>query len=194
MKKDILLSAIAGLIAGAFIYPTLSNLQLNIPYQNYLLFLVLPLGAATFVTLTKKVIPRFFQFSKFVVTGGLNFSIDFGVLNLLILSSSVATGTLYAIFKAVSFVVANTNSFFWNGNWTFSDSQVQKGIGEYIRFFGVSLIGLLINVGLASFVVGYIDPKFGADARIWANVGAACGSIGGLLWSFFGYKFLVFKD
>lgn len=128
------------------------------------------------------------QIIKFVVVGVFNTLLDFAVLNLLILLSGVASGTPFIFFKAVSFLIAVVNSYFWNRRWTFrSDKQV------FIQFFVVSAVGLLLNVGTASFLVNILGPQFGLSEKIWANVGAAGGTLVVMTWNFLGYKFLVFR-
>ena len=130
----------------------------------------------------------FRQIIKFVIVGALNTLVDLAVLNLLIFLTGVASGTPFIFFKAVSFLVAVTNSYFWNRRWTFrSDKQV------FIQFFMVSAIGLILNVGTASFLVNMLGPQFGLSAKIWANVGAAGGTLVVMTWNFLGYKFVVFK-
>jgi putative flippase GtrA len=137
--------------------------------------------------------PFFFQFGKFVVVGVINTMIDFGVLNLLIWLTAISAGIYFSLFKALGFIFANINSYFLNKFWTFGQHS-QVGSGEYGKFFTISLIGLLINVGVASLVVNLIGPRFEIGPTLWANVGAAFGSGAGLLWNFIGYKFIVFKS
>lgn len=198
MRKDLLLALIAGLIAGIFLMPTLKTLGAELPYWNFLplfVLILLPLACVTWIFLIKKIFGgsgSLFQIAKFAVVGGLNASIDFGVLNILIIFTQVASGSYFSLFKALSFIVANINSYFWNRSWTF-EGRSQIGTGEYAKFFSVSLGGLLINVAAASIVVNLIGPQFGLSSELWANVGALFASLAGLLWNFLGYKLMVFK-
>ena len=141
-----------------------------------------------------------YQFAKFFLVGGLNVLVDLGVLNLLILVSAVSSGLGYSVFKGISFLVAVTNSYFWNKNWTFKKDGIllhssipENKKGEFGQFLVVSAIGFLINVLTASLVVNLVGPQFGLNVKTWANVGALMGSVVGLLWNFIGYKFIVFK-
>lgn len=134
------------------------------------------------------------QAVKFVLVGGLNTVIDFGVLNLLIFTTSIASGFGYAAFKGISFVAAVINSYFLNKFWTFK-SAGNSG-KEFSQFFLVSLIGFGINVGVASLVVNAIANPFGFSGisdKIWANVGALAATFCAMAWNFIGYKFIVFK-
>ena len=128
------------------------------------------------------------QIIKFVLVGGFNTLVDLAVLNALIFLTGVASGTPFIFFKAISFLVAVTNSYFWNRRWTFrSDKHV------FIQFLLISTIGLLLNVGTASFLVNILGPQFGLSEKIWANVGAVGGTLVVMTWNFLGYKFVVFK-
>ena len=128
------------------------------------------------------------QIIKFVVVGISNTLVDLAVLNLLIFLTGIASGAGFSFFKAVSFLFAVTNSYFWNRRWTFrSDKQV------FTQFFVVSTIGLLLNVGTASFFVNILGPQFGLSETIWANVGAVGGTLVVMTWNFLGYKFVVFR-
>ena len=128
------------------------------------------------------------QIIKFVIVGVSNTLVDLAVLNTLIFLTGIASGGAFSLFKATSFLVAVTNSYFWNRRWTFrSDKQV------FIQFFVVSTIGLLLNVGTASFVVNMLGPQLGLSEKIWANVGAVGGTLVVMTWNFLGYKFIVFK-
>ena len=65
---------------------------------------------------------------------------------------------------------------------------------EFLQFFAVSIIGFLINVLVASvaFKIVLMSPTNLTDNQT-GLIGAAAGSIAGLLWNFIGYKFWVFK-
>jgi len=64
---------------------------------------------------------------------------------------------------------------------------------EFGQFFMVTLIGLGLNIGVASFVVNVIGPQFGMSETLWANVGGIAAAFGVTAWNFIGYKFFVFK-
>ncbi|MCD6528111.1 GtrA family protein, partial [bacterium] len=185
-----------GEIASWFIIAVIKNLSIKIPYLSFLP-LVFPIFCAVFLYvsyLIGKKIRVIFQFGKFILVGGLNTVVDFGVLNLLIFLTSITSGWFYSIFKGISFLVATLNSYFWNKFWTFKVKKTHKSAKEFLQFLIVSIIGLCINVGMASLVVNKIGVQWGVSSEIWANIGAAAGSISGLLWNFLGYKFVVFSN
>ncbi len=134
------------------------------------------------------------QFAKFCVISFSNLVIDFGILNLLIYYSGVAEGVLYSVFKAASFLLANVNGYAWNKSWTFRSREVEGWLKQFIRFFAVVGVGLVINVTVASYVVAEFGGSGGSiSSTLWANIGAAVSLIFTLFWNFFGLKYLVFE-
>jgi len=110
------------------------------------------------------------------------------VLNFLIFLTGVASGLPFGVFKGISFLVAATNSYFWNKRWTFRSNKK-----VFVQFLTVSTVGLFLNVSTASFLVNIVQPQFGLSEKVWANVGAINGTLVVMTWNFIGYKFVVFK-
>ena len=139
-----------------------------------------------------KFVPVLYQFGKFAAVGVMNTFVDVGVLNLeiLIVGSPGAWG--YRMMKAVSFVAATTNSFFWNKFWTF-DSREPANASQTVKFYAVAVVGFLLNVGVASVVFTNVMHPAAISNKQWANVGALAGVAASFLWDFLGYKYLVFK-
>lgn len=134
------------------------------------------------------------QFAKFCTISFSNLVIDFGILNLLIYYSGVAEGILYSVFKAASFLLANVNGYAWNKFWTFRSREVEGWMKQFIRFFGVVGVGLVINVAVASYVVAEFGGSGGSiSSTVWANIGAAVSLVFTLFWNYFGLKYLVFE-
>ena|SRR3989344_602119 len=193
-KKDYWLGLLAGLLIGLFFLPFLGITKPAL-YEKYYIFVVpffligAPLGlwVAKFISWKISVV---WQVGKFGVIGVLNTLIDWGVLSLLLASLG---GSLYAVYKGISFIVANINSYYWNKYWTFSGGVNQKTRGEFIQFFIVSAVGFFINVGIATYVFKSVSPVGGLNFNQWGILGAAIGSVAGLAWNFLGYKFFVFK-
>lgn len=136
------------------------------------------------------------QFGKFFLVGIMNTLVDLAVLNLETLASGIREGSGYAVQKGVSFMTAVIFSYFVNKNWTFEDNSKEKQGKKFSQFFFVSIIGMLINVSVATIAVTYIKPalnlSFISD-QLWVNIGALCGTAVGLFWNFLGYKLWVFK-
>lgn len=196
-KKDLVYGAINGLIFGALIPIALKNVGFQISPTLYLIiavsFMILAAFGIYIGYLLSRFIGFFFQLAKFGAVGAANFAVDFGVLNLLIFSTGLAAGWYFTFFKSISFVVAVINSFFWNKLWTFKKKQQKDTQKEFFQFILVSVIGLLINVGVASLIVNVVGPMGSIGDKTWANIGTAVASLVVLTWNFLGYKFIVFK-
>jgi len=204
MKKiDIISPIVLGLIISAFIISLLQIAESELIISSnhpilliFLIVLIVPSFLVLWVYITFHLGKRshaFFQFGKFIPIGVSNTAIDFGVLNLLILSSGADKGLLFSVFKGISFLCAVTNSYLWNKFWTF-ESRGRDGLGkQFLKFIVVACIGFVINVAIASFIVNFIEPAWGVSPILWANIGAFASIVIVILWNFIGYKYLVFK-
>lgn len=139
------------------------------------------------------------QFVRFGLIGGLNTGVDLVILNILMFIFSVYEGAGYSIIKATSFCFAATLSYFLNKHWAFKDTSKSKRAIQFSQFFAVSVVGAIINVSIATLIVTFIKPLFGAELiiplsdQLWGTIGALGGTAIGLIWNFLGYKLLVFK-
>ena len=195
-KNDALISAILGFFIGIFFFIVLKNLEVKIPYL-WLVIVAFPflsiLGMYVASFLGKKFL-IIYQAGKFLLVGALNTLVDLGILNILIWFTNIASGPWYSVFKGISFLVAVTNSYFWNRKWTFEKKQGGMFVsGEFSKFLMVTVIGFLFNVGVASFMVNSVGPQFGISAKLWASVGAVSATLVAWIWNFLSSKFIVFK-
>jgi len=128
------------------------------------------------------------QFFKFAITGILNTSVDFIILNFILFFSS-KTLIWFMIAKTFAFMGATTNSFILNRKWTFKSSKEYSD--ELIPFIVISCMALLINVTSASvlfhLLTNYLSPL------VTANVSAVAASLFAFSCNYFGYKYIVFK-
>ena len=134
----------------------------------------------------------FKEFVRFGAVGVSGTIIDFGILNTLIYITGHASGVWFPLFKGASTLIALVNSYIWNRKWTFRSQNDAKAV-EFGKFFVVSLIGLGINVGVASFIVNIIPRPVSFSPQLWANIGAASAISFSLIWNFLCYKFVVFN-
>lgn len=148
----------------------------------------------------RKKYPAIGQFIRFGLIGGMNTGVDLVILNILMFLTGFVDGTPYTLFKSISFLFAATFSYFMNKRWAFKDTSKKKSVQKFSQFFIVSIIGAVINVSVATLVVAYLKPmvgneifSIGISGQLWGTVGALFGTAVGLVWNFFGYKFLVFK-
>lgn len=202
--KNLVFSFFCGFFAGLcflpiILNPTISEIELlrNFFLKTKIYFFVpfffsffFCLGII-FASFFQSKLPILFQFAKFVEIGVLNTFLDMGILNFLSSLSGVTGGLLVGVFNSVSFLVAATNSYFWNKSWTFQKGKAFK-FKEFRFFIFISLIGLLINTGIViigTFLLKNIQVSSGAVlnlVKIFATLVA-------MIWNFFGYKIFVFK-
>lgn len=208
-KKDYVLGILAGLLIGFLALPVLKTVKpalfAELAAATPVFFLIAtPLGLMVFYYLSKRA-SVLWQIGKFGAIGVLNTLVDWGILTLFILifrkyfhieskDVFIMELTFYSLYKAISFIVANINSYCWNKYWTFSSGVLRKTKSEYLQFLAVSVVGFAINVSIASYVFNYIRPPGGLNFDQWGIIGAAAGTAVGLVWNFIGYKFIVFDE
>ena len=209
-QRDYKFAVALGLLIGLLLLPVLKTASPNI-YSKFALAIIIffplatPLGLRIAFYIGQK-IAIIYQIAKFGVIGVGNVLVDLGVLSLITMIFSsyfkieskdamIGAITFYSLFKSISFIVANINSYFWNKYWTFDQGQKKQTKSEFMQFFAVSVVGFLINVFVASVVfniiVGSIVTMTGGQLGL---IGAIAGSIAGLVWNFVGYKLWVFKS
>lgn len=208
-KKDLKLVAIIGGLVGLLAQPVLANvidkvqgplgeIGLSVPdialrIGLFLFFVILAPIALWVAYKVSKIVAVVYQFAKFGAVGSLNSFVDLGFFNLLTLIFTLpAQGSFgYAGFKALSFLAATTNSYFWNRKWTF-ESKTEANAGEAAKFYTIAIMSGLLNVGVAS-LVNVAQPA-SMDAEVWGNIVAPiCGILSSFIFNFLGYKFIVFK-
>ncbi len=198
-KSDFILSlAIGEATAWYFIY-ILRNSSIDFKYFSLLLWsliVVFPVLSLIGIWLAFLIGKRFlfvYQLAKFALIGVIATLVDLGILAFLVHFFGIDSGNWYLIFKAASFIVATCSKYLGDKLWAFEKKETKGVAGEFIKFFIVTLGGLLINVGIASFVVNTAGPQFGIKPELWANIGGIVAAFGTVAWNFVGYKFLVFK-
>jgi len=195
-KRDLKAGLIIGTAVGLLSQLILTNIVASpgylLRFGAFIAFVILAPLALYVAYLIGKMIPVIYQFAKFAAVGTLNTFVDIGVLNLEIFLSGQAGGLSYPVFKAISFIVATTNSFFWNKYWTFGAGGT-KASGEAPKFYLFAAIGWALNVGTATFIVDGLTRPVALSPNIWANLGALGGVAASFLWDFLAYKFFVFK-
>ena len=202
-KKDLTLSFIIGGAVGLLSQPIISNFSAGVgklasvplPELRLIAFLIFLFGApaALFVFyLLSRFVPVLYQFAKFASIGVLNTTVDLGVFNLeTFLYGSLPATFAFSVFKAISFLTATTNSFFWNKYWTFN-ANAKPQAGEVVKFYAVAIIGGFLNVGVAT-AVRTANPNFVSANTLVNFVAPLCGILAVFLWNFIGYKYVVFK-
>lgn len=190
-KKDAYKALVAGFVVSLFSLIIIKNLDVSLPVSKYWVpVLITPLmlaGLYVSFLIGKVWRPFVYQFGKFFVVGLLNTFLDLGILNLLIFFTNITQGIYFSAFKGISFVCAAINSYFWNKHWTFGKQ------GNFVLFFSVVLGSALLNVGLTSFLVNYVEAPDGIDLKMWDNISALSSVFFVMAWNYLGMKFIVFR-
>jgi len=197
MKRiDIILALITGEAVAWLIFGLIRGYGLEIRFLSWVLAVFLPILAVISLWicyLIGKKILWVFQVAKFLLIGVWATLIDLGVLNFLMWISGLAGGWAFNVFKGISFLVATFAKYWGNKFWAFEKME-KAGMGrEITQFYVVTLVGLGINVGVASLIVNTVGIQFGMPPKIWANIGAIIAALVAAGWNFIGYKFIVFK-
>jgi putative flippase GtrA len=153
------------------------------------------------------------RFFIFVIIGVWNTALDFFLFWILIRVFKKLPWpkklflTKASVAHTLSFLIANTQSYFLNRTFTFSDSTEDRGFGLY---FLVSLVTLSLTTAwiqlltikrtmetkdkLFKFLAKKLPftKKFLTDEN-WALAAKLSGSVIGILTNFLGYKFIVFS-
>ncbi len=201
-KADIILALISGegvawiaysLLKGAEVESVFGLAISSLLWTLFVIFPVLSLFGLWISYLIGKKYLFIFQVAKFLLVGVLAVLVDLGVLNILMSLFGVAAGWGFVLFKAVSFIVATFSKFWGNKFWAFEKAETEKMGKELLQFYVVTLVGMAVNVGVASFIVNSVGPQLGLNLQVWANIGAIVAAVAGAAWNFLGYKFVVFK-
>ena len=130
------------------------------------------------------------RFTKFFVVGAVNFFIDFSILNLLSFAIGINKGIVVAFFSAVSFLVANANSYFLNKKWTFKTSNKTS---KYKTFLVISVFGVTINISIVYLFTTLISQPY-FSGIVWLNISKIIATGFVMFFNYFGYKKFVFKN
>lgn len=177
-----------------FVLPVLKNINVEPPYK-LALFTIIPF-LWILLLFFSRLLGRYFswsrQFGKFLITGFLNTSIDFGILNIMSMKYGIYAGLRIIGINPLSFLAAITNSFFWNKYWTFETKNKPK-LKEIGGFLLVAIIGVIINTGIVLFITAFIAPFSVFNEGRILNLAKAIATGFVLFWNFWAMKIFVFK-
>ncbi|MCP6718745.1 MAG: GtrA family protein [Patescibacteria group bacterium] len=201
-KADIILAILSGEGVAWLFYGLIkgSGLEeifgIGVALMGWILFISFPILTLFALWISFLIGKKFLfvsQAAKFFLTGVMATLIDLGILNVLFWFFGLATGLTFSVFKGISFLVATLAKYWGNKFWAFEKSEMTGVKKEFTQFFVVTLIGLGINVGVASFIVDTVGPQYGIPLQVWINISALFAAVVGFIWNFSGYKFIVFK-
>lgn len=193
-SRDFNFSLAAAIITAVFLQPTLNATKITsslpVPLVAVLIgFVIVSAIGMYIVSVISQKLPILWQIAKFGQIGVLNTAVDFGILNILISITQIASGVGIIFINATSFMIALANSYFWNKNWVFAGNKKSN----FITFATVTLIGLSANTGIVYFLTTYIPPVIVSSQTLWANLAKLMATVVSLVWNFSGYKLIVFK-
>ncbi len=145
------------------------------------------------------------RFAKFLVVGTVGAVVDFGILNLLMLTlraRQIDLGTLRLLgtltlngnltfSNTISFTSAVISNFTWNRYWTYPESRSKRLAGQLGQFFVVNIAGLAINLT----VLNGLDPFFTSLlGPLGYNAAKAVATVVVLFWNFMVNRFWTYND
>lgn len=153
----------------------------------------------------------FIKFFKFGVVGGIGTFIDFAITAILMymfglqeflskdletfFASGVDNVALVVMFaNLVGFVVAATSNYFFNRIWTFNSKNPDVS-SEYTRFFIVSLIGLVINLGVIYLCNIHVTWSFTFMGFFFSSfwIAKIVATFVVMFWNFFANNYFTFR-
>ena len=149
----------------------------------------------TYVQDNRKELERFI---KFMVVGIIGAVVDFGVYNLLIEGLDL----LPEVAGSVSFVLAICSNFFWNRYWTYPDSRSKPLIRQFVQFFVVNALGIVIRLPVIALTKGpfgrLAERLFSLEttsaSTLGNNVALGVAVIIVMFWNFFVNRFWTYSD
>jgi len=128
------------------------------------------------------------QLVRFGVVGVINTSIDFGILNFLLLLSGRTDNEGLLLFNGVAFLCANLNSYFANRTWTFA-GYTNASLAEFGSFLCIAFFGLLFNSFVLWLLTSGLPPSF-----LTINLAKAGATGVSMIWNFCGYRLLLTRQ
>lgn len=197
MKRiDIILALVTGEVVGWLFYGIFKDLGVEIKFLGLILALSFPLLALAGLWVSFLIGKKYlfvFQAAKFALIGALATLVDLGVYKFLALIVDLDFDWSRNTYKGAAFAVATFAKYWGNKFWAFEKMEKGGMRKELVKFYVVTAIGLIVNVGIFSLVVNSVGPRFGVPLKTWETLGVIIASVAVAVWNFSGYKFIVFK-
>lgn len=123
---------------------------------------------------------------RFVLVGGTNTAIDFGILFLL---KSLGLDAILSNFISTS--VALVFSFFANKKFTFKDND-NRDKTQFIKFLTITLFGLWVIQPIIIWLVGLTLQPFNLNDYAILLIGKLLATCATLVWNYLLYKRFVY--
>ncbi|MBI5567633.1 MAG: GtrA family protein [Chloroflexi bacterium] len=148
------------------------------------------------VTFAKRNRKELKRFIKFMFVGGVGAVIDFGALNILAHGLNLDL----RISGTISFAMAVTSNFLWNRYWTYPESRAFPALPQYLQFFVINAMALVIRLPILTLLPGPIGgllESLGLDvgtAEVLGNNAALAVAVGiAMFWNFFINRFVTYR-
>lgn len=96
--------------------------------------------------------PSLGRFASFVGVGAIGFVVDATILSALVHGA----GWPHYSARALSFAAAVSVTWYLNRHWVFA--RTSEGAREYGAYFGVQVLGAVINLGTYALVIAFFPP------------------------------------
>ncbi len=130
------------------------------------------------------------QFVKFCIVGASSAVIDVGVFTLLHLHYEWYW--VYARF--ISVLLSVINGFIWNSIWTFRGLGADKYHLMFMKFLGINIVGLALNLGIMKLVFLLTEhPSTTHPDKLHTYAALAIAIVLVSIWNFAANKFWTFR-
>lgn len=123
---------------------------------------------------------------RFAVVGMVKAAIDFGLFNLILLTSPTDSGPTVLLANTAGFTGATAASFLLNARYTFRVPARRRRLWRYVA---VSLTGLVLYNGALALLLAVRHP----EGIVALNLAKATSLVASTAWNFLGYRYLVFR-
>jgi len=200
---DTIFSLICGWLVGWLAYGFLKDYGLDIGIWRWFLPTTLAVISLFCLWLADFAGRKFlfvFQAAKFVLTGVLATIIDLVFFEAFVwIFSAISFTANLLIPKTISFLIATFTKFWGNKFWAFNlpaqagKHEKENMKKEFVQFFAVTLVALLIDISFFFYLTKISGPQFAIPYDLWLKLSVLASAITSAVWSFCGYKFIVFK-
>jgi putative flippase GtrA len=133
-----------------------------------------------------------YQFLRFLIAGTSVTLLDLSIVTGLTFVFKIYEGPMVVLFNTMSFSIAVCCSYMASKYFIFRDKS-KADVKQFSSFISIALVGILINNTALYFFVDFSPLRiFLQESALIATAKLLATSIS-MFWSFFGYKFFIFK-
>lgn len=194
---DVIFALVSGYVIGWIARDFLKGYGVDIGFFCSLsLHYLLPLFSLLCLWIAYLIGKKFlfvFQGAKHLLVGAFVTVIDLKLFEFLVWGFSLFFTITPVILKGISFLIATSIKYWGNKYWAFEKHEKEDIIREVSQFFIVTVVGLGIDVGSFFYFTKIMGPQFGTPETVWIKLSVILAAAVAAIWTFAGYKFLVFK-